>query len=78
MDNVLISAHNCSSLRQSTIPKMFLQPSPVDHLNNSLKFVNQSSRKVAIPLTCRIDTLDELEYFRYGGILQHVLRQLAA
>jgi aconitate hydratase len=50
----------------------------VDHLNNSLKFVNQSSRKVAIPLTCRIDTLDELEYFRYGGILQDALRQLAA
>ena len=24
------------------------------------------------------DTLDELEYFRNGGILQYVLRQLAA
>jgi aconitate hydratase len=31
-----------------------------------------------IPLTCRIDTLDELEYFKNGGILQYVLRQLAA
>jgi len=31
-----------------------------------------------IPLTCRIDTLDELEYFRNGGILQFVLRRLAA
>jgi aconitate hydratase len=29
-------------------------------------------------LICRIDTLDELEYFRNGGILQYVLRQLAA
>ncbi|KAA5607119.1 aconitate hydratase AcnA [Roseospira marina] len=28
--------------------------------------------------TCRIDTLDELEYFRNGGILQYVLRSLAA
>ncbi len=28
--------------------------------------------------TCRIDTLDELEYFRNGGILPYVLRQLAA
>ena len=27
---------------------------------------------------CRIDTLDELEYFRNGGILHYVLRQLAA
>ncbi|KMO11233.1 aconitate hydratase AcnA [Methylobacterium platani] len=31
-----------------------------------------------VPLTCRIDTLDELEYFRNGGILPYVLRQLAA
>ena len=27
-----------------------------------------------ISLLCRIDTLDELEYFRHGGILQYVLR----
>ncbi|UCH72650.1 MAG: aconitate hydratase, partial [Rhodospirillales bacterium] len=31
-----------------------------------------------IQLTCRIDTLDEVEYFRHGGILQYVLRKLAA
>ena len=31
-----------------------------------------------VPLICRIDTLDELDYFRNGGILQYVLRQLAA
>lgn len=31
-----------------------------------------------VELICRIDTLDELEYFRHGGILQYVLRQLAA
>ncbi len=30
-----------------------------------------------IALTCRIDTLDEVEYFRHGGILQYVLRNLA-
>ncbi len=30
-----------------------------------------------IPLLARIDTLDELEYFRNGGILPYVLRQLA-
>ncbi|HXS41712.1 MAG TPA: aconitate hydratase AcnA [Stellaceae bacterium] len=27
-----------------------------------------------VKLLCRIDTLDELEYFRHGGILQYVLR----
>jgi aconitate hydratase len=31
-----------------------------------------------VPLLCRIDTLDELEYYRNGGILQYVLRNLAA
>ena len=31
-----------------------------------------------VPLLCRIDTLDELDYFRNGGILHYVLRNLAA
>jgi len=31
-----------------------------------------------VPLLCRIDTLDELEYYRNGGILHYVLRKLAA
>ena len=31
-----------------------------------------------VPILCRIDTVDELEYFRNGGILQYVLRDLAA
>jgi aconitate hydratase len=31
-----------------------------------------------VPLVCRIDTADELDYFRNGGILQYVLRRLAA
>ena len=30
------------------------------------------------PLLCRIDTLDEVEYYRNGGILHYVLRQLLA
>jgi aconitate hydratase len=31
-----------------------------------------------VPILCRIDTLDELSYFKNGGILQYVLRDLAA
>ena len=31
-----------------------------------------------IPIICRIDTLDEIDYFHNGGILQTVLRDLAA
>ena len=31
-----------------------------------------------VPIICRIDTLDEIEYYRNGGILHYVLRNLAA
>ncbi|MDX7950982.1 aconitate hydratase AcnA [Lichenihabitans sp. Uapishka_5] len=35
-------------------------------------------RQDRVPLICRIDTMDELEYFNNGGILPYVLRNLAA
>jgi aconitate hydratase len=35
-------------------------------------------KSTSAPLLLRIDTLDELEYFRNGGILPYVLRQLAS
>ncbi|MEM6780235.1 MAG: aconitate hydratase AcnA [Pseudomonadota bacterium] len=31
-----------------------------------------------VQLLCRIDTLDEIEYYKHGGILHYVLRSLAA
>jgi aconitate hydratase len=31
-----------------------------------------------VHVNCRIDTLDELDYFKNGGILQYVLRKIAA
>ena len=30
-----------------------------------------------VPLTCRIDTIDEVAYYRHGGILHYVLRGMA-
>ena len=30
-----------------------------------------------VAVLCRIDTLDEVEYYRTGGILQYVLNTLA-
>jgi aconitate hydratase len=30
-----------------------------------------------VPLLCRVDTLDEVSYYRHGGILQYVLRGMA-
>ena len=40
------------------------------------KIVYQGGETKEVPLLARIDTLDELEYFRNGGILPYVLRQL--
>ena len=37
-----------------------------------------TARCERVSLLCRIDTLDELEYYRNGGILHYVLRKLAA
>jgi aconitate hydratase len=42
------------------------------------EIIGADGRLQRVPLICRIDTLDELEYLRNGGILQYVLRQLAA
>jgi aconitate hydratase len=30
-----------------------------------------------VPVTCRIDTIDEVAYYQHGGILQYVLRGMA-
>jgi aconitate hydratase len=49
---------------------------PRQKLTAEIAMADGSSKQV--PLICRIDTLDELEYFKNGGILQYVLRQLAA
>ncbi|GIK82609.1 MAG: aconitate hydratase AcnA [Pseudorhodoplanes sp.] len=42
------------------------------------EIVGEDGTMRRVPLICRIDTLDELEYFKNGGILQYVLRHLAA
>jgi aconitate hydratase len=42
------------------------------------EIVAADGKLTRVPLVCRIDTYDELEYFKNGGILQYVLRHLAA
>jgi aconitate hydratase len=42
------------------------------------EIIDGQGRAVAIPIICRIDTLDEIEYYKNGGILPYVLRNLAA
>jgi aconitate hydratase len=43
-----------------------------------VKVTRDSGEEFAFTARCRIDTYNELEYFRAGGILQYVLRRLAA
>jgi aconitate hydratase len=49
---------------------------PRQKLKAKITFADGSVKEV--PILCRIDTLDEMEYFKNGGILQYVLRDLAA
>jgi aconitate hydratase len=49
---------------------------PRQTLFAEITFADGGVKKV--PLTCRIETVDELDYFKNGGILPYVLRHLAA
>ncbi|MFC7065613.1 aconitate hydratase AcnA [Brucella rhizosphaerae] len=49
---------------------------PRQKIEASITYADGEVKKV--PLICRIDTLDELDYMKNGGILQTVLRDLAA
>jgi aconitate hydratase len=43
-----------------------------------VKVIRDSGEEFSFTARCRIDTYNELEYFRSGGILHYVLRKLAA
>ncbi|KPA90530.1 aconitase [Pseudomonas asplenii] len=51
-----------------------LQP----RMNLRLVIKGEDGRSREIEVLCRIDTLNEVEYFKSGGILHYVLRQLIA
>jgi aconitate hydratase len=42
----------------------------------ALTIIRPDGKKDAVALLCRIDTLDEVEYYKNGGILPYVLRDL--
>jgi aconitate hydratase len=44
----------------------------------NLTITRSDGTLIEVPVLCRIDTLDEIEYFKNGGILHYVLRNLAA
>ena len=47
---------------------------PADKIEVEKKYVSGDVKKVN--MLCRIDTKNELEYYKYGGILQYVLRNM--
>jgi aconitate hydratase len=47
---------------------------PGDTITATVHLTDGTHREIS--LLCRIDTLNEVEYFRHGGILQYVLRQI--
>ncbi|MDX2159070.1 MAG: hypothetical protein SFW09_21405, partial [Hyphomicrobiaceae bacterium] len=49
---------------------------PRQDLTVDITYADGTSRQISV--LCRIDTEDELSYYRHGGILQYVLRNLAA
>ena len=44
----------------------------------TLEITRADGKLESVELLCRIDTLNEVEYFKAGGILHYVLRQLIA
>ena len=42
----------------------------------NVKITRADGKSETIQVLCRIDTADEIEYYRHGGILQYVLRGL--
>ncbi|MCY1466354.1 Aconitate hydratase A [compost metagenome] len=47
-------------------------------MNLTLVITRENGNREKIEVLCRIDTLNEVEYFKSGGILHYVLRQLIA
>ena len=45
-------------------------------MNLDSTILRSDGSKSKIKLLCRIDTLDEAEYYRHGGILHFVLRKM--
>ncbi|WP_040260847.1 aconitate hydratase AcnA [Pseudomonas massiliensis] len=48
------------------------------HMSLTLVITRPTGEREEVVLLCRIDTLNEVEYFKAGGILHYVLRQLIA
>lgn len=48
------------------------------HMPLTLSITREGGQQEKVEVLCRIDTLNEVEYFKAGGILHYVLRQMIA
>ncbi|MDD3021824.1 MAG: aconitate hydratase, partial [Alphaproteobacteria bacterium] len=48
------------------------------HMDVNLTLTRKNGSTETVKLMCRIDTLDEVEYYKNGGVLNYVLRGLAS
>jgi aconitate hydratase len=55
-----------------------LSPSVRPQQDLTLRLTRKDGSVQDVPVTCRIDTPIEIEYYQHGGILPYVLRQLVA
>ena len=45
-------------------------------IENAIKYGRSGGKVDDVPVLCRVDTLDEVDYYRNGGILNTVLRRM--
>ncbi len=53
-----------------------LSPSLKPQQDLTLRITRADGEREDVPVTCRIDTPIEIDYYQHGGILPYVLRQL--
>jgi aconitate hydratase A / 2-methylisocitrate dehydratase len=54
-----------------------LEKAITPRMDLSLVIHRPNGKTDTVPVTCRIDTVDEVAYYQHGGILQYVLRGMA-
>ena len=71
-----MNSHNLNLKGSYLISVLSLEKgiNPSDHLEVEIKYASGDIKK--IKMLCRIDTKNELEYYKNGGILQYVLRNM--
>jgi aconitate hydratase len=55
-----------------------LSPAVKPQQDLTLRITRKDGTKQDVPVTCRIDTPIEIDYYQHGGILPYVLRQIVA